>query len=107
MKNIQVIDGATNAAYSIYEISDKSFRLIFPGRGQDVEFIEDVVERLGEEKVAQLLPSLWSHRLEKRNAAGIHGTLFFDLSCKKQFYPNKQESDLDLAPQGKGPARNT
>ena len=95
MKNIQVIDGATNCAYSIYETSDDVFALIFPGDGQDVEFIDDLIGRLGEAKVAQILSPIWPRRIEKRNLVGLHGTLFFELDFKKKFYPNKKESDLD------------
>jgi hypothetical protein len=43
MKNIQVIDGAMNAAYAIFAVTDEEFSALFPGEGQDVEFIEDVI----------------------------------------------------------------
>ncbi len=95
MKNIQVIDGANNCAYSIYQASDEAFSLIFPSVGQDIEFIEDFVERTGEKKASAILGALWKHRLAKQNVVGINGTLFFELGFKKKFYPNKQEADLD------------
>ncbi|HEV2804208.1 MAG TPA: hypothetical protein VGW57_04665 [Chthoniobacterales bacterium] len=50
MKNVQIIDGAINCAYSVYEMSDESFRVIFPAEGQDVEFIDDLIARMGEAK---------------------------------------------------------
>ena len=95
MKNIQVIDGANNCAYSIYQASDESFSQIFPSAGQDIEFIEDFVARLGEKKASEILGAVWKQRLAKRDVVGIHGTLFFEFVAKKKFYPNKQDSDLD------------
>ena len=49
MKSIQVIDGADNCAYDVFSISDKSFEKIFPD-GQDIEFIKDLIHRLGENR---------------------------------------------------------
>ena len=95
MKNIQVIDGAVNCTYSIFEVSDDTFSLIFPGEGQNIEFVEDLIGRLGEEKAGEILEPVWKHRVEKHDVVGIHGILFFELGFKKKFYPNKRESDLD------------
>jgi len=44
MKNIQVIDGADNAAYDIFAATDEEFAMIFPA-GQDVAFISEVLNR--------------------------------------------------------------
>ena len=49
MKNIQVVDGALNTGYWIYEVSEELFALLFPSPGQNVEFIEDFIERVGED----------------------------------------------------------
>lgn len=95
MKNIQVIDGAANCAYSIYQVSDEALSIIFPEEGQDVEFIDDLIDRLGEDKVGEILGPAWDRRVEKRDVQGIHGTLFYELSFKKKYYPNKREADFD------------
>lgn len=95
MKNVQIIDGAINCAYSVYQMSDESFQAIFPDPGQDIEFIEDFIGRIGETQAGQILNPVWKQRVEKSNANGIHGTLFFELPDKKKFYPTKRESDLD------------
>lgn len=50
MKNIQVIDGAANCTYDIFAATDEQFEMIF-ANGANVEFIEDVVERLGADAV--------------------------------------------------------
>jgi hypothetical protein len=100
MKNILVIDGALNCAYNIYASSNETFKEIFPGKSQDIEFIEDFFARVGKKRAAKLLKPLWENRQEKHLARGIHGTLFYELKFKKKFYPNKREEDLG---QGIGP----
>lgn len=95
MKNIQIIDSAINASFSVYSIPENAFNRLFPARGQDVEFIEDLVKRLGEEGAAELMKSTWNSRVEKSQVKGIHGTLFIQMENRKVFYPNKRESDLD------------
>ena len=40
-----MIDGAVNCTYDIFSVPATDFRLIFPGKHQDVEFIEDFVRR--------------------------------------------------------------
>ena len=94
MKNIMVIDGAKNCTYSIFEVSEKNFRVIFPGE-QDIEFAEDLIDRIGNEKAEKVLKPLWKKRIPRTNAMGIHGILFYELLFKKEYYPNKKESDLD------------
>jgi hypothetical protein len=95
MKNIQVIDGAINAAYSIFAATDKEFAAIFPGEGQDVEFIEDVIARLGDHQTGKLLAPLWERPIPKPQVAGIHGTLFYELEHKKKYYKDKREPVID------------
>ena len=94
MKNIQVIDGALNAAYAIYAATDRDFRLAFPN-GQDIEFVEDLRKRLGARRAARLLAKLWSQPISKKKVRGIHGTLFFGLAgVKREFYPTKRELEM-------------
>lgn len=93
MKNIQVIDGGDNTAYDIFQATEEEFSLIFPD-GTDVEFVEDFIERVGEDVADRTLGPIWSRRVEKPAVRGIHGTLFYELLFKKKFYPNKRDSDL-------------
>ncbi len=93
MKNIQVIDGADNCTYDIFSIDDEKFQLIFPD-GQDVEFAEDFQKRFGADKANNILAQLWKNRADKKTVNGIHGTLFFQLVFKKEFYPTKKESEM-------------
>jgi len=95
MKNILVVDGADNCAYDIYSCSDDDYSAIFPGAGQDIEFVEDFFARTGEQEASKITARLWANPIRKRDVRGIDGTLFFGLLAKKNFYPNKQDSDLN------------
>jgi len=93
MKNVQVIDGAINTAYNIYAIPDDEFELIFPD-GQDIEFIEDFVERAGSRRADRILSAAWRRLVKKSEVQGIHGTLFYGLKAQKMgLYPNKRFAD--------------
>jgi hypothetical protein len=46
MRNIQIIDGAVNATFSVFQATDEEFDAIFPD-GRDMELVEDLVDRLG------------------------------------------------------------
>lgn len=92
MKNIQVIEGADNCTYDIYEVLEEDFDLIFPKPNQNIEFIEDVVDRLGEQKIEDLNSRIWNNRILKEEVNGIHGTLFYQLLSKKKYYPSKIDS---------------
>jgi len=92
MKNIQVIDGADNSAYDIFAATDDEFALVFPD-GQDVAFIDEVYAR-GDSRILDAAFSLiWTRRLKKREAKGIHGLLFYELENKKVFYPTRRDEE--------------
>ncbi len=94
MKNIQVIDDAINCTYDVFSISDDFFFEIFP-HGQDVEFVEDFFERVGEIRALKILNKLWENRQNKKALEGIHGTLFYGLKEEKApFYPSKREAEM-------------
>ncbi|MDO1581562.1 hypothetical protein [Rhizobium oryzicola] len=77
MKNILIIDGATNATFSVFQATEDEYSVIFPN-DQDMELIEHLIERLGDEEAGRLLLPLWERPILKREAMGIHGTLFYD-----------------------------
>lgn len=93
-KNIQVIDGAQNCKYSIFSAKEKDFFEIFPEEGQDIEFIEDFFNRVGKNHATIILKRLWAMPINKKAVQGIHGTLFYELEYKKEFYPTKRESEM-------------
>lgn len=95
MKNIQIIDGALNATFSVVQVADDEFASIFPN-GQDMEFIEDFVARLGEETAGAVLSAIWERPILKKEAQGIHGTLFYDGGDRREHVPpTKREVDWD------------
>jgi hypothetical protein len=90
MKNIQVFDRAENATFSIFQATDEEFAALFPSPGQDMEFIEDC-------KVDIDMSSIWERPILKRDAMGIHGSLFFEFEDRKKYYP-ATKSDVDWDP---------
>lgn len=97
-KNIQVIDGANNTLYLTYRVDEKDFDLLFPN-GQDIEFADDFIIRVGKKKAKSVLKRLWDNEISKKKVQGIHGTLFFDaefdekIRVKKQYFPTKKEEE--------------
>jgi len=93
VKNIQVIDGADNCTYNLYAATEEEFEEIFPN-GANVEFIEDYFDRVGEKRAIEITSNLWKRLVNKGEAQGIHGTLFYQLLHKKRYYPTKKESEM-------------
>jgi len=96
VKNIQVIDGADNATYSIFQATDDEFAAIFPGRGQDLEVVEDYFARVGEDEASETLSRLWERPIYKHDVKGIHGTLFYNYKEKAKHLP-KSRREIDRA----------
>jgi hypothetical protein len=106
MKNILVIDGAENCCYSVCLMDDQDFRVVFPGREQDIEFIEDLVRRVGKKRAGDIVLRSTVRRIPKRDAIGIHGTLFFGLRNRRKHFPNRRESDIEQPPFYEEPKRS-
>lgn len=95
MKNIQIIDSSDNATFSIFQVTDAEFETIFPD-GRDIELAEDVFARLGEARARAVVEPMWDRPILKRDALGIHGTLFYGwLSRRKHLPPSKREVDFE------------
>ena len=94
LKNIQIIDRAVNATFSIFQATDQEFRAIFPAQGQDIEIIEDFFERVGFDTANAVLGPIWQRPILKRDALGIHGTLYYDWAEWRSNLPaTKREVD--------------
>ncbi len=91
MKNIQVIDGAVNCTFSIFQATDHEFAVLFPEPGQDMQYVEDLAALPKQRKVKVALRGIWERPTRKRDAHGIHGTLLYQLERYKQWYPEKRE----------------
>jgi hypothetical protein len=97
MKNVMIIDGAVNCAYDIFQMTEEQFKTIFPVEGQDIAFIDEIDEKtLNNINFAEI----WRRPVAKKSVDGIAGTLFYQLPQKKEFYPNRKDSDLDFRGRG-------
>jgi len=92
MKNIQVIDGAENCVYDIFAATDEEFSIIFPP-GHDIAFIEEVSSRANRASLEKTLATIWTRRLRKTEANGIHGILFYEHERKKVYYPTRRDEE--------------
>ena len=92
MKNIQIVDGASNSVYDIFAATEEEFSLIFP-EGQDIAFIDEVMSREPKRKLDEVFSNIWARRVQKINAMGIHGVLFYELEHKKQYYPTRKDEE--------------
>lgn len=95
MKHIQVIDAALNCTYSVFAVEDDEFELLFPN-GTDIEFNDDLFNRLGEAKASEILSRVWNRPVDKKYVVGIHGTLFYGMPYKKKYYPTKRDSEMKV-----------
>jgi hypothetical protein len=63
-------------------------------RREDIEFPEDFFERLGDEIASATLAPIWERPVLKRDAQGIHGTMFYDYAERRRHLPpSKREVD--------------
>lgn len=92
LKNIQVIDGAINSTFDIFEIEDEKFDILFPGE-KDVSFLEDYPQRLLNNN--HFWDTIYCRKVDKKSVNGIHGTLHLTGSdIDKNEFPNRKESDI-------------
>jgi len=69
--------GAANATFSVFQATDEEFATIFPNRS-DIELVEDLIERVGEETARFVLTPIWRCPVLKRDGLKLPGTLFYD-----------------------------
>lgn len=95
MKNIQIIDGADNATFSLFQATEAEFAAIFLDQSE-MEIIEDVFDRLGGEETSRVLGPIWDRPILKRDVVGIHGTLFYGSEHRREYLPpSRREVDWD------------
>lgn len=92
MKNIQVIDGAVNCVYDIFQATDAEFSAIFH-EGENVAFIDEVYARGSKKLLDQAFNAIWERRIAKSEVQGIHGLLFYELEGKKVYYPTRKDEE--------------
>jgi hypothetical protein len=55
------------------------------------DYVEDLA--LQQPETALRLAEIWTRRISKRHAHGIHGILFYELEAKKPFYPTRRDDE--------------
>lgn len=95
MKNIQVIDGALNCTFSVFQVSDEGFALLFPEEGQEIQYAEDLAKLPNQQEITTTLEQLWERPIRKRDVQGIHGMLLFKLERYKKWYKFKREDGIE------------
>ena len=95
MKNIQIIDGALNCTFSLFQATEEEFALLFPEPQQDIQYAEDLALLPRQEEVEAALRQIWERPIRKQDALGIHGTLFYELERYKIYYRAKREDAID------------
>ncbi len=94
MKNVQIIDGADNCAFSIFQLTEAEFSQVFPGDSQDMEFAEDFSERPGSAAATIFLTKVWERPIRKNEVIGLHETLYFGTQNRRDLFPaSKREQD--------------
>jgi hypothetical protein len=94
LKKIQIIDRASNATFSVFQATEGEFSAIFPADGQDIELIEDFIARCGDDQAGRILRPIWERSILKRDAQGIHGTLYYEYEDRRKHLPaTKREVD--------------
>jgi hypothetical protein len=94
LKNIQIIDRAPNATFSVFQATEEEFSAIFPADGQDIELIQDFFARCGDDEAGRILMPIWERPILKRDALGIHGTLYYEYEDRRKHLPaTKREVD--------------
>jgi hypothetical protein len=91
VKNIQVIDGADNCTFSLFQLTDEEFAQVFPADAQDIQFAEDLTKA-----AMHSLSAAWERPVRKPDAVGIHGTLFYGFASRRGSFPaSKRDCDWD------------
>lgn len=92
MKNIQIIDGAINCVYDVFQATEEDFDLIFPN-GTDIAFSDELDSREEKKEISEAIERLWKNRISKKRIEGLHGTIFFECEQKKEYYPTRIDDE--------------
>lgn len=70
------------------------FDKIFFQPEQDVEFLEDLEQRLGIDAAAKLIRSLLERTVRKSDISGIDGVIYIESQEKKKYFVTKIDADI-------------
>ena len=92
MPFIQIIDGAENCVYDVFSTTAEDLAVLFPVN-TDIAFAEELFNRSDVSEVQEILDRLWTSRVPKTEAIGIHGTIFYGLEHKRAYYPTLRDEE--------------
>ena len=92
MRNVQTTEGAENCVYDIFQFTEVQFKVIFPN-GTDVAFIGEVEKNASPDLLEKAFEGVWERRIPKSEVRGSHGTLFYELEFKKDYYPTRRDEE--------------
>ncbi len=91
MKNIQVIDAATNCTFSLFQATDEEFALLFPEPRQDIQYAEDLGGLPRQERLPLPYNKFGSVQSGSRTYKVSMGRCFNQLQRYKTTYREKRE----------------
>jgi len=77
--------------YDIFQVEDAEFKILFPGN-TDIAFIDEIQSRISQDQLSQIMNAIRARPIKKSDVIGIHGTIFYELERKKQYYPERIDS---------------
>ena len=86
---------AENATFSLFQATDGEFEVIFARQGQNLELVEDFVERVGEQAAGLTLASLWQRPIFKEDVQGVQEPYSTALDTEPSIFPLECELDRD------------
>lgn len=94
MKNIQVIDGAANSIFEIYQVPNDLFDILFPN-STDIAFVDEIDKDDETREGKRFWNMVYQHPVNKKRVAGIHGTLHLTASLvDKEYFPTRKEDEV-------------
>ena len=86
MKNIQIIDGADNCTFSIFQATDREFRRSFPAVDR-ISSSPNSSSNASVPRGSAVLTPIWERPIAKKDVKGLHGTLFYGFQSRKPLLP--------------------
>lgn len=96
MRNVLIVDDAANATFSVFQMTQDEFAVVFSRSGQDIAFIDEVAKALGDDETRRTLAPVWDRPILRSEAQGVHGLLIFGGQARRPHFPiSGREVDFD------------
>ncbi|MGH6889219.1 MAG: hypothetical protein ACREHF_08495 [Rhizomicrobium sp.] len=81
LKDIQVVDGALNCTFRIFQTADEEFALLFPEPQQDIQCAENLINLPRQEEVEAALRRIWERPALRSGDRGCFREEYRDVKC--------------------------